>query len=144
MNLLGQIPVLIYDGDCAFCAATVRVLERRVRRHPRCTPWQQLDLEALGLSQAECELAVQYVDADARVHAAERAVARVLVDAGSGWGILGRILLTPGIRPLAGVLYRWVARNRHRLPGGTAQCALADRPQDDASREPEILGDSSR
>ena len=144
MNLLGQIPVLIYDGDCAFCAASVRVLERRVRRHPRCAPWQQLDLEVLGVSRTDCEQAVQFVDGDGNVHAAERAVARVLIEAGSGWAIIGRTLLAPGIRPVAGVLYKWVAKNRHRLPGGTAQCSIADRPRDDASQEPELLGDSNR
>jgi len=28
------------------------------------------------------------------------------------------------LRPLAGVVYRIIARNRHRLPGGTPACRL--------------------
>ena len=47
-------------------------------------------------------------------------------------GASGRLLWRPagavlGLRPitaLAWPVYRWVARNRHRMPGGTAACAL--------------------
>ena len=41
---------------------------------------------------------------------------------------LGAALLLPGVNALAGVVYRWVARNRHRFPGGTPACAMP--PQD--------------
>jgi predicted DCC family thiol-disulfide oxidoreductase YuxK len=34
------------------------------------------------------------------------------------------VIELPGIRSLAGVIYRWVARNRSRLPGGTPACAV--------------------
>jgi predicted DCC family thiol-disulfide oxidoreductase YuxK len=33
-------------------------------------------------------------------------------------------MLLPGIKQVAGVVYRWVAKNRDRMPGGTAECAL--------------------
>lgn len=123
-----ELPLLIYDGDCAFCSSSVRFIERRLRRHPRCQPWQWLDLETYGVSRDDCERAVQFVDADGRVHSAERAIARTFVHAGAGWAILGNALLIPGVRHLAGVVYRWVSANRHRMPGGTPQCSLpADR-----------------
>ena len=32
--------------------------------------------------------------------------------------------MVPGIRQVSAVVYRWVAKNRDRMPGGTAQCAL--------------------
>jgi len=39
------------------------------------------------------------------------------------------VLLLPGVNALAGVGYRWIARNRHGLPGGSDACALrAGRP----------------
>jgi predicted DCC family thiol-disulfide oxidoreductase YuxK len=119
-----EVPVLIYDGDCAFCSSSVRFIERRIRRHPPCQPWQWLDLSAYGVTQEECERAVQYIDADGRVHAAERGIARTLIHGGKGWALLGRLMLVPGIRHVAAIVYRWISKNRHRMPGGTPQCSL--------------------
>ncbi|MFM7125855.1 MAG: thiol-disulfide oxidoreductase DCC family protein, partial [Actinomycetota bacterium] len=86
--------------------------------------WQETDLESLGLNVARCTEALQFVDATARIHSGERAVARLLIHAGSGWGLAGRFILVPGIRPVAGWIYRRVAANRHRLPGGTPACQM--------------------
>jgi predicted DCC family thiol-disulfide oxidoreductase YuxK len=123
-----SMPVLIYDGDCAFCSSSVRFIENHIRRHPRCEPWQWLDLDLYfdryGVTRDDCERAVQFVDIDGRVHSAERAVARVLLHGGKGWALLGGALLVPGVRHLAGVVYRWIADNRHRMPGGTPQCSM--------------------
>lgn len=117
-------PLLVFDGDCAFCTRSVRLVERRIRRHPHIVAWQSLDLTEWGLTQAECEEAVQWIDADGTRASAHLAVARTLVYGGRGWALLGRVISVPGIRSVAGVVYRWVARNRHRMPGGTAQCNL--------------------
>ncbi|MFM1751742.1 MAG: hypothetical protein RL119_704 [Actinomycetota bacterium] len=115
---------LIFDGDCAFCTSSVEWAKKWMKHNPNMTPWQRADLTALGLTQEQCETAVQFVDAQGRISSGEIAVARLLLFAGRGWKVLGGIMLIPGIRQVCGVLYRWVARNRHRLPGGTAACAL--------------------
>lgn len=117
-------PLLVFDGDCAFCTRSVRFVERRIARRPDIEPWQSLDLERLGLERAECELAVQWIGESGDRASAHVAVARTLVYGGKGWAVLGRIILLPGIRSVAGLVYRWIARNRHRMPGGTAQCNL--------------------
>lgn len=125
-------PVFLYDGDCAFCTSCARFIERRIPTSARVTPWQFADLEALGVTQAEAEAAVQWVPADepgqrgrpGQPVAGTAAIARLLVDAGSYWRLLGRILELPPVRWIAGPVYRVVARNRHRLPGGTAACQL--------------------
>lgn len=124
-------PLLVFDGDCAFCTRSVRFVERRLRRHPRIAAWQSLDLAALGLTQSECEEAVQWIGADGTRASAHVAVARTLVHGGKGWAVLGWFILIPGVRSVAGWVYRWIARNRHRMPGGTAQCNLpaSDRTQ---------------
>ncbi len=36
----------------------------------------------------------------------------------------GYALSLPVVSPIAGVVYRWVARNRQKMPGGTAACAI--------------------
>lgn len=124
-------PLLVFDGDCAFCTRSVRFVERRLRRHPQIAAWQSLDLVALGLTQSECEEAVQWIGADGARASAHIAVARTLVHGRKGWAVLGWIILVPGVRSVAGWVYRWIARNRHRMPGGTAQCSLpaSDRTQ---------------
>lgn len=122
-------PMLVFDGDCAFCSSTIRVAKRLVKRLPRVVPHQQLDddaLRALGLDRVACATAVQFVGADGRVHAAERAVAEVLRAAGGVWRPIGAVLSLPVVRNVAGVVYRWVARNRHRLPGGTPACSVVN------------------
>ena len=117
-------PVLVFDGDCAFCSSSVRALERLVATRPTIVAWQHADLADLGLTQEQCEEAVQWVEPDGRVISAHLAVARALVFGGKGWWILGRLIALPGVRWIAGVVYRFVARNRSSMPGGTPACSL--------------------
>lgn len=127
------VPVLLFDGDCAFCTSSVRWAQRAIRHMPRAEPYQFADLAALGLSAEECAAAVQYVALDGHVHAAHDAVSALLLGAGGGWWVLGALMRVPGVHWLSGVIYRTVACNRHRLPGGTAACAL---PRTDAISDP--------
>jgi predicted DCC family thiol-disulfide oxidoreductase YuxK len=125
--------VFLFDGDCAFCSSCARFIERRIPTSAEVVAWQLTDLAALGVTQAEAESAVQWVDPDGTVAAGAAGVSRLLEDAGSLWRPLGWII---GHRPgswLAGPLYRLVARNRHRLPGGTTACSLPQ-AQREASR----------
>jgi predicted DCC family thiol-disulfide oxidoreductase YuxK len=115
-------PVLIYDGDCGFCTASVRWAQARIRRLPAAQPLQLTDLAALGLTRQACEQAVQFVDADGSIHAGDQAVARALSVSGRGWRVLGRLMSLPGVRSVAAVTYRFIARHRHRLPGSTNAC----------------------
>ncbi len=130
------LPVLVFDGDCAFCSTSVRVATRWIGRMPTVTPYQFTDLEQLGLTAAECEQAVRYVAGDHRRYAGEDAISMLLLGAGRGWWVLGSLMRLPGVHWLSGVAYRWVARNRHRLPGGTPECSLADRPGGGPGRSP--------
>lgn len=121
-------PVLVFDGDCAFCSSSARFLADQLRRSPadfRVEPWQQLDLGSLGLTPAECDAAVRWVAADGSRYAGHVAVAHAL--RASRWWVrpAGTVLLLPGISPLAARAYAWVAANRHRLPGGTPACSLS-------------------
>lgn len=122
-----ELPLLVFDGDCAFCSSSVRFAQRWIKRMPAAQPYQFLDLEPLGLTAEGCNAAVQYVAADRTVHSAHDAVSQLLRAAGRGWWVLGQVMRVPGVHWLSGVAYRWVARNRYRLPGGTAACALPRR-----------------
>ncbi len=122
-----SLPVLVFDGDCAFCSSSIRVAKRLIRRMPPAVPYQRAPLDRLGLTDEQCRAAVQYVARDHRVHSAHDAVSALLLGAGRGWWFLGAALRVPGVHWLSGVVYRWVARNRHRLPGGTPACSLTER-----------------
>lgn len=125
-------PVLVYDGDCGFCTRSALVARRFVMpAGGTVAASYDLDLEAFGLTTDECMEALQFVDSRGRVHAAQDAVAHLLLAGAPWWRPLGAVLLVPGLNALAGVLYRAVARNRYRLPGGTAACAMPSQPQQD-------------
>jgi predicted DCC family thiol-disulfide oxidoreductase YuxK len=123
-------PVLVFDGDCGICTTVADFVRRRILPPTRGTvaAYQHLDLESLGLTGQRCAEAVQFVDGSGRVFAAQDAVARLLLTGRPWWRPVGALLLVPGVHGLAGVAYRWVARNRLRLPGGTPACALPPRP----------------
>jgi predicted DCC family thiol-disulfide oxidoreductase YuxK len=114
-------PVLVYDGDCAFCARCVRVLER-IGPEAGLAAWQDADLATLGITEEQAAEAVQWVSVDGAVRSGHEAIAATLDAAGGIWRISGRLILLPGISSLAALAYRLVADNRHRLPGGTPAC----------------------
>jgi predicted DCC family thiol-disulfide oxidoreductase YuxK len=123
-------PVLVYDGDCAFCTSCVRFAERRLRRRVNCEPvaWQFADLAELGVGQARAEHEVLWIAPDGAVHGGAQAVAKVLLAAGGGWAVGGALMTLPPLKWAAHGAYRLIANNRSRMPGGTAACALpADR-----------------
>ncbi|MBO8202070.1 DUF393 domain-containing protein [Streptomyces smyrnaeus] len=121
------LPVLVYDGDCGFCTTAVRFGERHVR--PRCVsePWQFLDrteLAALGITRERAEHEVLWVTPTGTVYGGAQALAKALLSAGGAWPVAGAVLTLPPFRWAAHMGYRLVAANRHRLPGGTAACAV--------------------
>ncbi len=116
--------MFVYDGDCAFCTSCAEFIGRRVPTRARVVPWQLANLDALGLTVAQCEEAVQWVGVDGRTSAGPEAIGRLLHSSGKAWHPLAWLLERRPVRALAWPAYRWVARNRHRMPGGTAACAL--------------------
>jgi predicted DCC family thiol-disulfide oxidoreductase YuxK len=117
-----QRPVLVYDGDCAFCTSCARVLER-IGPDAEIVPWQLTDLAELGITEQQAADAVQWVEVDGTVRSGHEAIAAILTTAAAIWRVIGRVMLLPVISWTAAKVYRLVAANRHRLPGGTPACA---------------------
>jgi predicted DCC family thiol-disulfide oxidoreductase YuxK len=122
------VPWLVFDGDCAFCTSTVTWLAARLHRpgrpEARTVPWQFTDLAALGTDPVRAQREVLWVAPDGSVRGGAEAFAAWLRLAGGGYGLLGRSIALPGVRTVAGAVYRWVARHRDRMPGGSPACAL--------------------
>jgi predicted DCC family thiol-disulfide oxidoreductase YuxK len=115
---------LIYDGDCGICTRLAAFAGRRLRPRADVRASQELDLAAYGVTEAECAEALQFVSRTGAVYAAQDAVAHLLLVSGRIWRPAGHLLRAPGVNALAGVVYRWVARNRYRLPGASDACAV--------------------
>jgi predicted DCC family thiol-disulfide oxidoreductase YuxK len=122
--IVGMAPTFVFDGDCAFCSICARFVERRIPTPAAVVPYQFADLTALGLTVEECEEAVQWVGPDGPAAAGPDAIARLLGSSTRGWRVAGALLRAAPVRALAWPAYRWVARNRHRMPGGTEACAV--------------------
>lgn len=123
ITLLTMDRVFIFDGDCAFCSSAARVMRKMTGESTPIRPYQKLDLPALGLSPELTSKAVYYVR-DGKYLVAADAIAQLLIDSKRIWLIVGVILKLPLIKSLASVVYYWIAKNRHRLPGGKPECKM--------------------
>lgn len=120
-----ELPAFLYDGDCAFCSSCARFIERRIPTAATVVPSQWTDLAAIGVSAAEADEAVVWVRSPTDHHTGPAAIADLLRSSTSlPWRVAGAALAPAPVTWIAGFGYRWVARNRHRMPGGTAQCSL--------------------
>jgi predicted DCC family thiol-disulfide oxidoreductase YuxK len=118
-----ELPVLLYDADCAFCTRSAQVATR-LRLRAQVRSLQSVELDALAVPPERAAAELPFVDAAGRVSYGHRAVAAALRTSRSPLTLLGRLLgLRLLDRPL-GRLYRWVASNRYRLPGGSAACRV--------------------
>jgi predicted DCC family thiol-disulfide oxidoreductase YuxK len=89
-------------------------------------PWQQADLTALGLTVEEVTDKVWWVEPDGTRVSGHRAVAAALRHGPPAVQPVGRLLDAAPLAPVASAGYDLVARNRHRLPGGTAACRTGE------------------
>jgi predicted DCC family thiol-disulfide oxidoreductase YuxK len=118
--------VLIYDGDCAFCGRCVALLRRwdragRLRMVPFQDPAALAGLPAIPRSALE--QAMHLVRTDGAVLAGAQALPPILgllpFGAPFAW-----IFAFPGVPRIAAMVYRRIARNRHRFGCGSRSCTL--------------------
>ncbi len=117
-------PLVVFDGDCAFCTSSVAALERLLPRFPAASPWQWLDLDELGLTIDDVTRYAWVVTPTHQYAGHLAASALLRMQRGVGWRFLGHLIATPPFSWIAGLGYRVIAAHRHRLPGGPPACAL--------------------
>lgn len=112
------LPVLIYDGDCGFCAASAARLRRWAGDRLSLVPLQRTGiLERFGIPRGEALRAVQLIDRRGRRFAGAEAMLRALAVRAAARPLLW-ICLLPGIRALSDRAYRAFASRR-----GAGACA---------------------
>jgi predicted DCC family thiol-disulfide oxidoreductase YuxK len=116
--------LLIYDGDCGFCLKSARLAQAWRNGRIAIAAWQEIPetMQELGLTAADGMEQVWYVAGDGRLSGGAEAVNAVLSEV---WWARPFTWLyrLPFVRQLENKVYRWVADNRTRLPGGTPQCS---------------------
>jgi predicted DCC family thiol-disulfide oxidoreductase YuxK len=123
-------PLLLYDGVCGFCAASVRLILRHERRQTLLFAALQSPLgeavrtrhpELAGVdSMVWVEPAVS--DGGERVFVRSDAALRIAAYLGGIWAVVAPARLLP--RLFRDRAYDLIARHRHRLSGSRDACVL--------------------
>jgi predicted DCC family thiol-disulfide oxidoreductase YuxK len=126
VNTSDPRPILVFDGDCAFCSTSARFAQRWIVRGRAISvePWQQLDLVQLGLTEDQCLAAVQWVGEGGQVASGHAAFAAILRAGHPVWRPVGVLLVAPGLSWVAGKVYAWLSAHRYQMPGGTPACRV--------------------
>jgi predicted DCC family thiol-disulfide oxidoreductase YuxK len=134
------VPWLVFDGDCAFCTTSATWVAARLHRRSGpdalLVPWQLTDLQALATTEERARNEVLWVEPDGRIEGGAAAFAAWLRFRGGPYALLGRTMATPGVQSAAALVYRFVARHRDRMPGGTPACALPPAGSPPATTQP--------
>lgn len=112
----GAIGRLVYDADCKFCSRVSHWMGPSVA-------WQELDLVGVGATVQQVTTAAGWLEGGTITAWGAPAIAAALVQRGGAAAVAGRAQRLPVVRLAADPVYRWVANNRHLMPGGTAACA---------------------
>jgi predicted DCC family thiol-disulfide oxidoreductase YuxK len=115
--------VLLYDADCAFCTRAASAVPR-LRLSVGVCSLQSVDLPGLGVDPDRARRELPFVDGAGAVSYGHAAVANALRTGPLLLRLVGTAMTLPGLNFVFASLYRLVAANRHRLPGGSAACEL--------------------
>ena len=119
--------VLFFDGDCAFCSKSVRwVFQRDPAGRIAFAPLQgRLAAEwGLGSYASDEGTLVVVRESDGARFFRSDALVELASALGGSWRILALARFIPKF--LRDGIYRWIARNRHRLATRSSSCALPD------------------
>jgi predicted DCC family thiol-disulfide oxidoreductase YuxK len=120
---MGPRGLLIYEGDCGFCNRCARFIARRMPSSAELKPWQRVDLDAYGIPRSRARYEILWIGPDGRIDGGAQAIAKLLLDCGGAWAAIGALIRIPPFRWIAHGVYRLVANNRDRMPGGGPTCA---------------------
>jgi predicted DCC family thiol-disulfide oxidoreductase YuxK len=118
---------VLYDSDCGFCDRTRRFFQRwDLERLQHWTPFERTE-QSVHVEIGD-KLYTGFAAFKAIVGSNPLtyfALAGVLSLFHSRWlGVVVLLMISPLIVPAGEIAYRWVARNRYRIPGSSGACTL--------------------
>ena len=125
MAQLDTRPLLVYDGECGFCARSIQFILRHERRHdllfvPRQSAFGIELRQRYKLERVESMLWIEPGAQQASIES--DAVLKAATYLGGIFRLAALASLIPA--PLRNPIYRWIAANRHRLSQTSAACLL--------------------
>ena len=111
-------PILLWDGQCGFCAASVRCFRRLARRPAPDAPVQLWLASLPEPARVTALQQVLYLQPDGTLSGGVRALRHALKDAGRPR--LAALLAHPVVYPFARGAYRLTARFRRLWPSAAA------------------------
>ena len=105
-------PVMLYDGDCAFCSRWIRNWQGVTGEKICYRPYQKALADYPQVKESECQKSVQLIFPDGTVVSGAHAVFQALEHSGkSGW-LLWSYQHLPFFAALSECFYRSIARHR--------------------------------
>jgi predicted DCC family thiol-disulfide oxidoreductase YuxK len=120
--------VLFFDGDCAFCSASVRrVAHFDKRRRVAFAPLQGKFAAEMGFTKYADEAGGTMVllrESDGQVFLRGDALIELARALGGAWRVFTAARFIP--KPLRDAVYQWVTDNRHRIMAPADHCPSPD------------------
>lgn len=120
-------PILIYDGDCEFCRRSIAWYQAHDGGHINYLPRQSPERTQRfpQLNDPKHQGSIQLVMPNGDIRSGEFGIATALtLLSGWQWRSLGYFIKAPGILFFAHIIYKWIAKNRHRFRCNDGSCKL--------------------
>ncbi|HZZ26579.1 MAG TPA: lipase maturation factor family protein [Pirellulales bacterium] len=110
-----DLPLLVFDGECRFCRATIERWREALGSQMRFAPYQEVGVRFPQIGEKAFRQAVHFVDAQGATSRGAEAVFRVMAYFGRKRWLLWMYTRLPLFAFLAESIYRLVAANRTPL-----------------------------
>jgi predicted DCC family thiol-disulfide oxidoreductase YuxK len=105
-------PLMVYDGQCAFCRARVERWREAVGKQIEFVPYQEVSGKLPQIDEREFKRAVHYIDRDGMVYRGAEAVFRAMANCGRKRWLPWLYTTLPPFAFVAELVYRSIAANR--------------------------------
>lgn len=115
MHSNGNIPTMLYDGDCGFCKQWIERWRKVTKDTVRYVPYQEAVSDYPQLTREDCERAVQLILPDGRAYSGVHAAFHAFAIASRYRWLLWFYEYVPAFDWVAEAIYQWIARHRASL-----------------------------
>src|SRR3954471_6376953 len=111
----GERPMMVYDGDCAFCRARVEGWREAVGSQIDFVPFQGAAAKLPDIPERDFRRAVHFVDASGQVSRGAEAVFRAMAHCNRKRWLLWLYVTLPPFAFVAELVYRFIANHRNSI-----------------------------